>query len=155
MLRAIIIISVLLICVPVNAELNLKPVHPDEPVDYTYNKRFSVQSAIGSLKKINSALDSFRKLTEASKGTISKTKMRKIGNTGWETQNLGFMNWPGSIEGTIYKQEYLIKKLNYELTLEKAKSGKLNSSDLTNVEKELQQAEKKFQDYWNSFGIGD
>ena len=155
MLRRIVLLCFVFVSLPAHAELNLKPVHPDEDADYTFNQRFSVQDSLSTLNQINSALESFRKLTELSVGKIPEEKLKEIGNTGWEIQNLGFMNWGGAIKGTLYKQDYLIKKLEYELALEKAKNGKTNKDELLTAEKAFNEAEKKFQAFWNSFSIGD
>ena len=155
MLRAIILISILFISIPASAELNLKRLHPDEPADYTFAQRFSFESSLSSLTRMKSALESFRKLTEVTKNKISKSEAETIGNTGWETQYLGFENWPNSIEGTLYKQKYLIKKLEYELAVEREKNGQVNKIQLDIAKKEFEQAEKKFQSFWDSFSIGD
>ena len=155
MLRIMLLLAVFLLTMRANAELNLKPVHPDEPTEYTYNKRFSIENSLRSLSQIRSALKSFRKLTNEAKAKLSKDKFQRIGNTDPATQDLGFMNWAGAIEGTLYKNDYVIKKLQYELTMEKVKSNQLNKSELEKAETELRQAEQRFQDFWNSFGIGD
>lgn len=147
--------SFLIIIMPASAEINLKAVSPDEPVDYTYNERFSTKNALNRLGQIRSALYSFREFTEASEKKMPKEILRKVGNTSWERQNLGFMNWPGAIEGTLYKNEYIIKKLQYELLVEKTKSGQLKAPDLANAKKELRQSEQNFQKFWNSFGVGE
>ncbi|PKN25437.1 MAG: hypothetical protein CVU64_19925 [Deltaproteobacteria bacterium HGW-Deltaproteobacteria-21] len=153
MLRAIIICSVLAISLSAHAELILDPVHPDEPADYTYNERFSTRSSLESLNAIKSALESFRKLTEASAGKIPKKTLAKIGNTGWEMQNLGFPNHVGAVKGTLLKQEYLIKKLTYELAQSKARE--VSKEDLSEAKKDCEKAEKQFQDYWDSFSVSD
>jgi hypothetical protein len=155
MLRILIICSILAVSLPAYAELDLKSANPDESAKYTYNERFSSKQSLESLAEIKSALDSFRKLTEASVNKLSKEKLDKIGNTGWEMQNLGFRNHTGAIEGTILKQEYLIKKLTYELAQRKLKSGEIKQKELLETEKEYKKAEKQFQAFWNTFHIAD
>lgn len=155
MLRAIIICSILAISFSAHGDLNLKPIHPDEPADYTYNERFSTKNSLESLDKIQSSLVSFRKLTEASAGKIPKKKLTTIGNTGWEMQNLGFSNHVGTVKGTILKQEYLIKKLTYELAQIKYKSGEIDQADLSAMKTDYEKAEKQFQDFWNFSHIED
>jgi hypothetical protein len=155
MLRALIICSIIAISFPAYGDLNLKPVHPDESAEYTYNERFSSKHALESLASIKSALDSFRKLTEIAVKKISKETLSKIGNTSWEMQNLGLVNSVQAVKGTLLKQEYLIKKLTYELAQTKSKSGKINERDLLEIKREYEKAEKQFQEFWNSFGIAD
>jgi hypothetical protein len=139
------------------AELDLQPRGPDggEPVEYTYNQRFSFVDAIECLNGIRDILNSFVSLTEASRNIISKKKLNMIGNTSAETQMLGFRNLPNSVEGTLHKQEYLIKKLSYELAQYKLKSGEINQDKFKEIEKEYQQEEASFQEFWNSFQIAD
>jgi len=155
MLRPLIICSIIAISFPAYGDLNLKPVHPDESAEYTYNERFSSKHALDGLARIKSALDSFRKLTEIAAKKISKETLSKIGNTSWETQNLGLVNSVEAVKGTLLKQEYLIKKLTYELAQTKSKSGEINQRDLLEIKREYEKAEKQFQEFWNSFGIAD
>jgi hypothetical protein len=155
MLRILIICSIIAINIPAYGEVDLKSVNPDESAAYTYNERFSSKHSLESLATIKSALDSFRKLTEIAANKISKETLAKIGNTGWERQNLGFVNHVESIRGTILKQEYLIKKLTYELAQIKSKSGEINQRDLLEIKREYEKAEKQFQEFWNTFSIAD
>ena len=156
MLRTLITIwSIVAISFPAYGTEDLKPVHPDESPDYTYNERFSSKSSLESLSIIKSALDSFKRLTEASSGKIPKKTMAKIGNTDWEMQNLGFTNHVGTVKGTILKQEYLIKKLTYELAQKKAKSGEISQAELSTIKTDYEKAEKQFRYFWKSFHIED
>ncbi|MDD4356637.1 MAG: hypothetical protein PHN98_05235 [Smithellaceae bacterium] len=155
MWRLLIICSIITISFSAYAELNLKPVNPDEPAEYTYNQRFSSEHALERLAAIDSALDSFRKLTEASKNKMAKDKLEKIGNTGWETQNLGLPNSALAIKGTILKQEYMIKKLTYDLAQRRLKLGEISKKELSEAQREYKKAEQKFQTFWDSFGIAD
>ena len=155
MLKIIPFILILVFSFPAKADIDLKPISPDEPAEYTYNKRFSTENSLECLNQIRSALESYRKITELSNGKIDKETLKKIGNTGWETQNLGFTNWSGSIEGTLKKNEYIIKKLQYELAAEKFKFGQTKESELKQFKDEYKQAEEKFKQFWNSFGVSD
>jgi hypothetical protein len=132
-----------------------KAVHPDESADYTMNERLSVRQSLESLAAIESALNSFRKLTEAAAKTMPKEQLAKIGNTGWEMQNLGFVNHVGAVKGTLLKQEYFLKKLSYELAQRKSKSGEMDPKSLLKSKQEYEQAEKEFQQFWKTFGIAD
>jgi len=156
MLRTLITISsIVAISFSAFGSEDLKPVHPDEPPDYTYNERFSSKRSLESLSIIKSALDSFKRLTEASSGKIPKKTLAKIGNTDWEIQNLGFTNHVGTVKGTILKQEYLIRKLTYELAEMKAKSGEISQAELSAMKIDYEKAENQFQNFWNSFHIED
>jgi len=130
-------------------------VHPDEPAEYTLNERFSVKQSLNSLASIESALDSFRKLTAAAADTLPREKLAGIGNTDWEMQNLGFVNHVGAVRGTLLKQEYLLNKVTYELAQRKAKSGEMNQKDLLKIRREYEAADRQFQKFWKEFGIAD
>ncbi len=155
MFRILLVVIVLFTAQTAYAELTLKPIHPDESVEHTLNQRFSLEYSLQNLEQINSSLDSFAKLTEISKNKISKKQLEKIGNTDWEIQNLGFTNWSKTIKGTLLKQEYLIKKLEYEIAKKRLKLGEINKPELIKSEKEYKRVEKAFQTFWNSFFIGD
>lgn len=136
-------------------QLKLRPIHPDEPVEYTYEKRFSLDMALSSLRNIQASLESFRTLTEEAKGKISGKRLKEIGNTDWETQHLGFKNMPGCIEGALRKQDYLIKELRYQLAKEKLNQKAITEAELLETERAFKQAENSFQAFWNTFGIAD
>ena len=136
-------------------EWQLRPIHPDEPVEYTYEKRFSLDMALSSLQNIRASLMSFRVLTEEIKDKISKGRLKEIGNTDWETQHLGFKNMPGCIEGALRKQDYVIKELRYELAKERLKQKAIDEKELLDAQKAFEQAEKSFQTFWDNFGIAD
>jgi len=137
------------------AQLNLRPVHSDESVSQTLEQRFSLDQALSSLEIIRASLQSFQKLTEEVQGKVSKEKLKEIGHTDWEMQNLGFRNRPKNIEGALRKQDYQIKKLQYQLAEARNKEGMENSTELLEAEKAYQQAEKDFQEFWKNFRISD
>jgi len=156
MLKQIILLSIIFASLYGEDFLDLKPMHPDEPTKYTYNKRFSMKNSLESIQNIESALESFTKLTKATKRKISKRKLNKIGNTAWDIQNLGFFNWIVAIRGTLYKQEFLIKKLQYEhLLLERSKLEEIENQKIINAKKDLEIAKSRFLKYWNSTTIAD
>jgi Spy/CpxP family protein refolding chaperone len=137
------------------AELKLRPVHPDESVKYTYENRFSLESSLESLQQIQGYLKSFQVLTEETKAKVSRQKMKEIGNTDWETQNMGFRNFPRGIEGTLRKQDYQIRELRYQLAKEKFKQKVIGEKELAEAKQAFEEAEKSFQTFWDKFGISD
>ncbi len=151
------IVAFILCCLPFGActELKLSPVHPDEDVKYTLNQRFGVDHALRSLECVRASLTSFRKLTEESKGKIPDNKLKEIGNTDWERQNLGFRNHPNSIEGTLRKQDYMLKKLEFELAKAKKELGQCPDRELKSKRHAYEKAEKEFQAFWNGFSVTD
>lgn len=80
-----------------------------KPEDYT--SRFSLEESRDTLEYIADALTSFRKLTEESPQELTE----KVGNTGWDIQNLGFNNWVDTLTGTLLLQQYQIAELRYQM----------------------------------------
>jgi hypothetical protein len=136
------------------ADLNLKPIHPDESSQYTFEKRFSIDNALMSLSKIEESLDSFRDLTDKIRSNKA-VNISKVENTDWETQNIGFPNMTNAIEGTLLKQDYLINKLQYELIMEQKKTTHISDEEITKKLNKLRESETKFQNFWNSKTISD
>lgn len=139
---------------PVHA-LDLKPRHPDEPADYTFNQRFSAESALRTTGYLRSIIESFRTMTRMTKDKLSAKELKEIGNTDWDIQHLGGPNHTNAVDGTILKQDYLIKKLEYELAVERSKSGKDDAAKVAAALKDYRKAEETFQTFWNKFGIAD
>jgi hypothetical protein len=134
---------------------SLSPVHPDEPVDYTLNERFSLSNSLERIQQIRNALSSFQQLTETSQPILGDRKMAEIGHTDWETQHLGFHNWVDSVEGTLKKQAYQIAKLEFELAQKQFQDGEITQAALDQKEANYRRAEQDFQAFWNSFNIAD
>lgn len=137
------------------AQLSLPPVHPDEPAESSFNERFSFNDSLDRIGQIRSALTSFQQLTEKSKSTLGEQTISSIGHTDWETQNLGFPNWVNSVEGTMRKQEYEIKKLEFELAKKQYEDGEITKTTLDQKEASYRRIEQEFQTFWNSFTIVD
>lgn len=134
--------------------LNLA-VHPDEPAQETLDQRFSVKNSLARMQQIDAALKSFRQLTEASQEKLGETEVAKVGNTDWETQNLGFHNWVGAVEGTLLKQNYQIAQLELKLAQQQYAAGKITKTELGQKVLHEQKAAQKFEQFWKSFNIAD
>ena len=137
------------------SDLQLKPVYPDETVSYTLNERFSVKNSMRVLPQIKGALNSFHTLTEKSKSALGEKALSEVGNTDWEVQNLGFTNWVASVEGTIKKQDYQMKKLEFELAKKQYEDKEIVKAVLDQKAVSYQQAKQEFLKFWNSFKISD
>jgi peptidoglycan hydrolase CwlO-like protein len=146
---ALVMLAVILIAVPVWSGSDETAADTDD------EERFSFDNAMERLKQIESALESFRKLTELSEKKLDKTALSKIDNTGWEIQNLGFPNWGGDIEGTLRKQHYLIQKLEFELAEILFKAGKLTQKELDKKKQAFKAAQEGFQKYSDSASVAD
>lgn len=118
-------------------------------------RSFTAENGLADLRRVYAALDSFRKLTDLSRKTMSKEQLRKIGNTGGDIQNIGFDNWIAGVEGAMQKQEYIIKQLEYQLAQAQYKAGKINEAELQKAKKAFEDGERKFQKFWNNFQIVD
>lgn len=140
---------------PTEADLSLSPVHPDEPIESTLNERFSLDNSLERLQQIRASLTSFQRLTEKSKPVLGEQATTGVGNTDWEIQNLGFPNWVSSVEGTLKKQEYQIKKLELELAQKQYEDGEITKAVLDQKEASYRQAVQEFQTFWNSFAVLD
>lgn len=152
--KSTVILLVLIFTLPVSAELDLKQVHPDESVEETFT-RFSFESALESIGTIRYALNGFSELTRICRHFLSEEELSIICYSDWESQYLGFVNWCGSVEGTLYYSNYRIRKLEYEIALLRAESGEIDISSLESAEVEFQLAESLFMNFWESFSIAD
>ncbi len=136
-------------------QLSQQPISPDEPVSDTLNQRFSLQNSLSRIQQIKGALDSFRRLTATAKAKLGESALRNAGNTDPETQNLGFTNWLGSVEGTLKQQNYQIKKLEFELAQKQYQDREITKAALDQKAAAYRQAEKDFQAFLKTFRIAD
>jgi hypothetical protein len=137
------------------ADLQLEPIHPQESVAETLNKRFSLENALANIESIEGWLDSFRRLTVAAKGKITAASWKEIGNTEWDVQTLGFANQPRAIEGALRYQNWLLRKTRHELAVLELQTGKISLHKAEMARREMEQAKKEFQAFWDSMSIAD
>lgn len=81
--------------------------------------------------------------------------MAEIKNTDWEIQYLGFHNWVSTVEGTLRRQDYRIKKLELELARKRYESGEIARRELEQKEIEHEESKREFQRFMDSFTIAD
>ena len=136
------------------AELQLSP-QMDEPLVYTFEKRFSAENAFERLRQIEAALESFRKLTEICEDRAMKAALKEAGNTEWDAQNLGFHNWALSVEGTLHKQALQIAHLEYELAQKRLADGEIDEKQLEMARKRWTDEKNRFKVFWDAFQIAD
>ena len=118
-------------------------------------QRFEFSNALTGVDYIQQYLGSFKKLTKLTAGQLSAEEQQQIGNLGWEIQNLGFHNWPQTVEGTLRKQNYDIQRLEYELAQERFQSGKITKASLSEKERQFQAARQDWEQFIRNVRIAD
>lgn len=127
----------------------------EQSLSYSDSERFSLSQGVKGVQSIDNWLKSFRELTKLTSDRISPEEKQQVGNLGWEMQNLGFYNWVKSVEGTLYQQEYEIRKLEYELALERNISGKVSHAEVVEKERKYQEASNNMQNFLANFHVAD
>lgn len=112
-------------------EKDLKQVHPDEDVNHTFNTRFSLDNALDRIGQLK---------------TISMPPGEK---------SMAFSNSVGAVEGALRKQDYEIKKLEFELAKILFRDGEITREQLDEKEAVYDKAVSEFKAFWESFGISD
>ncbi|MFA6029141.1 MAG: hypothetical protein WC969_04720 [Elusimicrobiota bacterium] len=126
-----------------SAEMYLRPMAGGEPVEVTM-ERFSVGAALKALGTMNTGMERLAKLEKPGKGKDAQAKAIMREREAYDA--------PRVLKGTLLKQDYLIKKLRYELALEQYKKGELGAERFAVLNTEYQGAETAFKDFWNTFG---
>lgn len=114
----------------IEVDFNTREYHIRPAMEYGVEKGLTMPRARESLERMRKALASFsiltdqvlfsERFTDDQSESYTGSGIKDINFTDWETRHLGFANWPRLVEGTLIKQDYLIKKLTY--ALEQAKS---------------------------------
>ncbi|MGI6632515.1 MAG: hypothetical protein ACOX5M_05630 [Bacillota bacterium] len=110
---------------------SLEQVHPDEPAEYTFNERFSLDNALTRVDQIREA------------------------STATGEAAMAMTNWTGAIEGTLMKQDYLAKKAEFELAKYQFRDGEITEAQYQEKESVFRKAEEDFKAFWEEFGISD
>jgi hypothetical protein len=121
----------------------------------TIEEAFSFDESLYRIEQIRESLDSFRILTEKSRGKLSDEIFEEVGNTDWEMQNLGFRNVPNIVEGTLRMQDYKVKRLEFCLAIEKYEKGELTKEEAEKAQNIYENAKAAMQEFLNSYTITD
>ncbi|MEL6930163.1 MAG: hypothetical protein AAFO95_16220 [Cyanobacteria bacterium J06600_6] len=135
--------------------LILPPVHPDVSAGEIYYHQFSVDSALGDAISIKDALNGFYELTRKVTSAFGESAVSHIDYTSLEIQTIGFPNWLNTLTGTIYKQNYQIKRLELQLAQKQFSDREIDRATLDTKKANYLQAKKDFQSFWRSFQVVD
>ena len=131
--------------------LDLHKRHPDGAEGATeFNTGYSSDAALQRLAQMQTFLASFRRLTGRVRGTLPATELSAIGNTSAEMQTIGFHNIPLTVEGTILKQEYQLRQVQYELAELKRERGDVSAQELEQARSAYERATKRLQVFWDT-----
>ncbi len=120
-----------------------------------FTDAYTLGAALSRLDQTRGFLASFRELTERVRGRLLAADLRSIGNTGWEMQNLGFHNIPIVVEGTLLKQDYQLRQVEYELARLRRARGEVAEEDLERAKNAYREATERFQSFWNTRRYAD
>lgn len=141
--------------VSVAEDLKLNPVRPEESAEETFSRTLHISAALDSLNTLKEALVSFRKLTETARLSIPPEKLKEIGYTEWDMQNIGFRNLPQIIEGTLLKEEYLLKTSELEAAKIKFERKEITEEKFLEAQSAAKQAKEQFLLFWETFRLTD
>jgi hypothetical protein len=131
--------------------LNLQKRHPDAAEGAEeFNTAYSSDRALQRLAQVQSFLVSFRGLTKRVRGTLPASELAAIGNTEADMQTIGFHNIPLIVEGTVLKQEYQLRQVQYELAQMKRARGDISAQELDQAKSAYERATKRFQVFWDT-----
>lgn len=92
------------------------------------SRTYSIDDALGRLNQIEDALASFVAVTELAASRLGPHDLDALGNTDWESQNLGFPNWVDSVKGALYWADYRIAQLELEIATARYEAGEVDLS---------------------------
>lgn len=127
----------------------------DECAAHSAVDEFSIDDAVYRLDQIDDALASFMTLTDLASPHFSSHEFEAIGNTDWETQNLGFHNWSYAIRGALYYADYRIAELELSIIQARYEDGDASLSELTAAEDYYTVAYTMFIDFMQSSVLFD
>ena len=89
-------------------------------------------------------------MTARARGTLTATDLRDAGNTSGEIQSIAFHNIPLVVEGTLLKQDYQLKQVEYEVARLRHLRGEVAEQDVERARGAYAEATKRFQLFWDT-----
>ena len=131
--------------------LNLTKRHPDAADGPTeFATQYLPSTALQRLDQLRGFLHSFKQLTARARGMLTTADLRDAGNTSAEIQSIGFHNIPLVVEGTLLKQDYQLKQVEYELVRLRHLRGEVAEQDVDRARGAYAEATKRFQVFWDT-----
>lgn len=131
--------------------LNLTRRHPDAADGPTeFSTEYSSGSALQRLEQMRGFLISFKQLTARARGRLTVADLRDAGNTSGEMQSIAFHNIPLVVEGTLLKQDYQLKQLEFELVQLRRARGDVADQEVERARDAYAAATKRFQLFWDT-----
>lgn len=131
--------------------LNLTKRHPDAGDGaLEFARLYGPSQALERLEQMRGFLKSFQDLTRRARGKLAAADLRNAGNTSGEMQSIGFHNIPLVVEGTLLKQDYQLKQLEYELAQLRQARGEVTDRDVERARDAYAAATKRFQVFWDT-----
>jgi len=131
--------------------LNLTRRHPDaNDGAVEFAREYGPAPALERLEQMRGFLKSFRNLTQRARGKLTAADLRAAGNTSREMQSIGFHNIPLVVEGTLLKQDYQLKQIEYELARLRRVRGEATEQDVERARDAYAAATKRFQEFWDT-----
>lgn len=135
----------------VNIDTNGMMYYPKQKLDRDYN----FEQSFSTIQSIKAYLESFRKLTETVGNQITKEQQDSIGNLDWSIQNIAFANFPNMILINVNELKYIIKKLDFELSIKEFETGSLKLEELNRKRDVYIQTKKEFEEFANHTYFAD
>ncbi len=136
----------------VDALLN-RPLSPRQST-ITLNQRLSVDQSIKRVQQVDRVLSRVRQLTANDRAEPANPPPATAALITAETQSLNH-NWVGSVAGTLKKQDYEIKKLEFELAQKQFKDGEIPKTLLDQKQANYQKSARELKSFINSFRMTD
>jgi hypothetical protein len=131
--------------------LNLSKRHPDAADGATeFATEYAPGAALQRLEQMRGSLASFKQLTARVRRRLTEAELRDAGNTSEEIQSIGFHNIPLIVEGTLLKQDYQLKQVEYELAQLRRARGQIAEQEVERARGAYADATRRFQLFWDT-----
>ncbi|MBA3641551.1 MAG: hypothetical protein H0W53_20225 [Acidobacteria bacterium] len=131
--------------------LNLSKRHPDGadgPTEFATD--YAPGAALQRLDQMRGFLASFKQLSAQVRSRLSEAELRRAGNSSGEMQSIGFHNIPLIVEGTLLKQDYQLRQVEYELAQLRHLRGEATEQAVDRARRAYAEATKRFQAFWDT-----
>jgi hypothetical protein len=131
--------------------LNFSKRHPDAADGATeFVTEYTPGAALQRLDQMRGFLASFKALTARVRGRLTEAELLKAGNTSGEMQSIGFHNIPLIVEGTLLKQAYQLRQVEYELAQLRRARGEIAEQGVERARAAYADATRRFQLFWDT-----
>lgn len=112
---------------------------------------FTQENALQDLGRLHGVFDAMKNIAEEQTPDTAISGSAEFEHAELQEQALAFSKGLSSVEGALYRQQYELRKTQYELAKERAAKGAISPAEVQRAKVAFEQSEKAMHEFWERY----